>query len=308
VSAFELLENEFVTRNDTVLFQRPKFFHLHAKDGDSYFELGCNGSAKARIHFSHVDGAGAWRSPARGTFAGLSFDDDLKFSELCFFFDKVESLLRSRGVKSLEILPPPQAHGGTAFAQQVYLLRSFGFKIIRCDLNQSLEIDKRSFVERISYGNVKRLRKCEREGLIAHRLPLSELPAVYETLSINRASKGHALSMTLDQLGAMVAAFPEDVILFGCPHGDSLAAAAVCLQLSSSVLYVFYWGDRPGYSTHSPVVAIADEIFRYGQEQGFVMIDAGTSTLDSDANFGLLEFKRGLGFTESLKVVMRKIL
>ena len=160
----------------------------------------------------------------------------------------------------------------------------------------------------MTYGNLKRLRKCGRDGLVAEPLQMSALAQVYETLDVNRASMGNSLSMTMAQLQAMVDTFPKDIILFGCPHGDHLAAAALCLRLSSTVLYVFYWGDRPGYTTYSPVVAVADAIYGYCQKLGFRILDVGTSTFDREPNFGLLEFKRGLGFTESLKLRMRKLL
>ena len=291
---------------DLSLFHQPAFFLMHASSGGAYFELVHKGHSLACLHFTPINDKGTWRSPARGTFAGLSFAQDLKFRELFSFIEGVESSLRSRGAKYLEVLPPPQAHCAAAFAQQVYLLRSLGFETTQCDLNQSLEIDSRSLSDRMSYGNLKRLRKCEREGLVAQPLPISVLPQVYETLAINRANKGNSLSMTMTQLQKMADTFPQDIIMFGCPHGDHLAAAAVCLRLSTEVLYVFYWGDRPEYGTHSPVVAVADAIYRHGQEKGYRVLDVGTSTLDREPNFGLLEFKRGLGFTESLKLRMRK--
>ena len=307
-SPYKILENAFLGTKDLSLFHQPAFFRLHASSGGAYFELAHKGQSLACLHFTPVNDKGTWRSPARGTFAGLSFAPDLKSRELFSFFEGVESSLRSRGAKYLEVLPPPQAHGGAAFAQQAYLLWSLGFETTQCDLNQSLEIDSRSLSDRMTYGNLKRLRKCDREGLVAKPLPISALPLVYEALAINRANKGNSLSMTMTQLQTMADTFPQDIILFGCPHGNHLAAAALCLRLSPKVLYVFYWGDRPEYATYSPVVAVADAIYRYGQEKGYRLLDVGTSTLDREPNFGLLEFKRALGFTESLKLRMRKAL
>lgn len=308
MSEYVLVENEFIGSERLTLFQQPTFFRLHVQRGAAYFELSHKGKSQACIHFTEMDAEGTWRSPARGTFAGLGFAPDLKYAQLLSFFQGVESALRSRGARRLEVLPAPQAHDASAFAQQTYLLRSCGFDTTQCDLNHSLEIDARSFLERVSYGNVKRFRKCQRDGLIAKQLPASELPQVYETLAINRASKGHSVSMTLSEIQTMVDTFPEDLCLFGCPHGDHLAAAAVCLRLSPYVLYVLYWGDRPEYASHSSVVTVADAIYRYGQSQGIKILDVGTSTLDSTPNLGLIEFKRGLGFSESLKVRMRKVL
>jgi hypothetical protein len=308
MSDYTIAENDFVGSDSVLLFQSHTFFQMHALSSACYFELCHKGKVKAHIHFTPVDGDGAWRSPARGTFGGLGFLEDTDLNELLLFFKNVESSLRTKGANALEILPAPQAYDPVAFAKQVYLLRSCGFEIIRCDLNQSLNIDERSLSDRMSYSNRKRLRKCEREGLVAMQLTLSDLPLVYQTLFINREKNGHTLSMSLAQLQLMVDTFPEDILLFGCSHENHLAAAAYCLRLSHSVLYVFYWGDRPEYATYSPVVAVADSIYRYAQLRGFRVMDVGTSTVDIEPNLGLLKFKLGLGFEESLKVVMRKTL
>jgi hypothetical protein len=115
------------------------------------------------------------------------------------------------------------------------------------------------------------------------------------------------MSMSLQQLQQMMTAFPETIVLFGVPHNGELAAAGLCLRLGRGILYVFYWGDKPGYDTYSPVVQIASAAYRYCQQQGLDLLDVGTSTVDSEANHGLVRFKRSLGFAESLKVCMTKI-
>jgi predicted N-acyltransferase len=181
-------------------------------------------------------------------------------------------------------------------------LRSTGFEITRCDLNQSLSLGTLPLAQRMSYGNLKRLRKCEREGVMARVLPPEALPEVVNTLIANRAAKGHQLSMTLDALTTIQSRFPEQMFLYGAPTGDAMAAAALCLRISQDVMYVFYWGERPGYAQLSPVVALADGIDRHARELGMQQICVGTSTLDVEPNYGLLQFKRNLGFSESLKL------
>jgi len=299
-------DNAFLGSDSTSLFQQAEFFLLHSVGRGRLYEWTTDGNVAASVHFTPVGEDGLWRSPALGTFAGFAFNDKLKLRDLFAFYDRVENTLRSEGAKQLEVLPAPMSHDPLIFSNQLYLLRTFGYEMTRCDLNHSIEIDARSLSARISYGNIKRLRKCQREGLISKQLPLSALPEVYETLVANRLGKGHTLSMTLMQLQTMVDTFTKSIVLFGCQDGATLAAAGLCIQLSSSVLYVFYWGDRPGYEAYSPVVSVADAIYAYAQAEHVKLIDVGTSTLNSDPNFGLIDFKRGLGFTESLKVRMSK--
>jgi hypothetical protein len=308
MNTYALLKNAYLGSGLGSLFHGATFFRLHSGERGQYFEWASTAKVAATVHFTPVGDGGLWRSPARGTFAGFASESGLRIESLFAFYDAVEASLRCEGAKRMEVLLAPIAHDPIAYSNQLYLLRSRGFEINQCDLNHSLEIDSRSLSDRMSYGNRKRLRKCQREGLVGERLPLSSLSSVYETLLANRESKGYVMSMTLPELQIMVDTFPSAITLFGCRDGTSLAAAGMCIRLSSAVLYVFYWGDQPGYESLSPVVSVAEAIYAYALEQQVKLLDIGASTLDRDPNFGLIEFKRGLGFTESLKVRLCKSL
>lgn len=303
----ELLENAFIGDGFGIIFQAPDFFRLHSAAGDAYFEWADGTKAIACAHFSEV-ASGAWRSPAKGTFAGLAFGFDLGLERLAAFYDAVEERLITKGARMIEVLPSPEAHDSSAFANSVYLLRTRGFDISQCDLNYAIKVDERPLSARMSYGNRKRLQKCEREGIRAEQLPIAALPKAYETIVANRAMRNHAVSMTLGQLQSMADLFPDRMVLFGCSDDHEMIASAICLRVSPTVLYVFYWGDRPGYNAFSPVVQLANALYVFCQANGISVLDAGTSTIDSEPNYGLIGFKRGLGMSESLKVRMVKTL
>lgn len=298
-----LYENAFAAPALGALFQQPGFFQLHAGGRGAYFEWTPEpgGAVVASIHFTPT-ADGLWRSPARGTYAGFATLPGLRSEVLFDFHDAVLARLAERGARRVEILPAPMAHDPVAFANQAYLLHARGYATTQCDLDHCLQIDTRPLEERMSYGNLKRLRKCRKEGLHAAPLPPEALPEVYDAIAANRAAKGHAMSMTLAQLQDMQRALPGTLQLFGCSAGGELAAAALCLRLQPELLYVFYWGDRPGYATLSPVVAVADAIHAWCQAEGITLLDAGTSTVDREPSHGLIQFKRSLGFTESLKL------
>lgn len=305
MSDSRLLENVFAAPSLGGLFHGPSFFRLHAGGRGCFFEWELDGQVVASVHFTPLDG-GLWRSPSRGTYAGFASVPGLRQEVMFDFHDAVLARLSRLGAKRVEVLPPPMAHDPVGFTNQVYLLHARGYTLTQCDINHSLQVDERALQERMSYGNVKRLRKCHKEGLQAVPLPPDALPRVYETLAANRASKGYAMSMTLSQLQEMAQQIPGAMHLFGCGAGDELAAAALCLRLRQDVLYVFYWGDRPGYGTQSPVVSLADGIYQFCQTEEIALLDVGTSTLNHEPNHGLIRFKQGLGFHESLKVRMAR--
>ncbi|MEY4564427.1 MAG: hypothetical protein RLZZ618_3704, partial [Pseudomonadota bacterium] len=141
---YALRDNAFVGAGPGSLFQQPAFFRLHAGERGRYFEWAANDKVGASVHFTPAGDDGLWRSPARGTFAGFASDAELKGEDLFAFHDAVESTLRAEGAKRLEVLPAPMAHDPAAFANQLYLLRTRGYEMSQCDLNQSLEVDARS--------------------------------------------------------------------------------------------------------------------------------------------------------------------
>nr|WP_294170521.1 GNAT family N-acetyltransferase [uncultured Sphingomonas sp.] len=305
MSALRVLQDEFLGTPDS-LFHLPAFHRMHrAERPGAYFELFDGRQVRASIHFTKGEGA-VWRSPARGTFGGLWADPELTLAEVQNFLLEVDARLLAAGARRAEVIPMPQAHDPVGFARSVYLLRGLGYEIEGCDLNHSLAVDGRPLAERMSYGNRKRLKKCLSEGLAAQELARTELSPVYQTLAKNREAKGWQLSMTLQQVEDMANRFSDRLLLFGVPAGDALVAAALCLSLSKDVLYVFYWGDRPGFSTASPVVALAECIYRHCQRERYALLDVGTSTIDREPNHGLIRFKQGLGFSESLKLRLFK--
>lgn len=305
MSHSRLVENEFRPHTDS-LFHEPEFYRLHLGEAGKYFQwIGKKNEVAATVHYTELEG-GHWRSPARGTFSGYAFDPALDLSELANFHDGLEERLYALGARTIEVLLAPQAYDPVVFANSAYILLSRGFGISRCDINHSLEVTDASLVERMNYGNRKRLRKCERKGLIGRLLPSDALPVVFETIAINRASKGYDLSMSLPELQTMMDLFPERILLFGASSGEELAAAAVCMRVRHDVSYVFYWGDRPAYSSSSPVVALADAIYDHSRANGIRLLDVGTSSEGSHLNSGLVHFKRALGFSESIKLRMVK--
>lgn len=300
-----LLENEFRT-GPNYLFHQPGFLRLHLEDSEGlFFQLADHDKIVASIGFAPLED-GTWRSPYRGTFGGYEVAPALSLEQLTNFHNAVEERVRRRDPSAIEILLAPQAHAPALFARQTYVLLASGFGITQADLNYTIAVDARPFTDRVSYGNRKCLKKCARQGLIAAPLPMHMLPKVYEALAENRVSKGNQLSMTLGQIEQMAAAFPDRLLLWGVMEQDTLAAASICLRLNDDILYVFYWGDRPAYSKSSPVVALAAEIYAWCQREGITMLDAGTSTIGAEPNYGLIRFKIGLGFEESIKLRVRK--
>lgn len=300
-----LIINDFLPQKDLHLFNSAEFFQLHEHSRGLYFQWVIKGQVLISMHFTETE-PGLYRSPAIGTYGGACAVQDISPKTLDDFFRQVQATLKARGGKIARILLPPMHHDKENSANQYFILRSLGFIEVLVDLNYSMCVDTRAFSERLNYSNRKRLNKCVREGFSSRRLSPEFLSCVYEVIVENRNSKGYSVSMTEAQLKQMLELFPEKVELYVSEVSGVIAAAAICIRVCDDVLYVFYWGDRAGYSQYSPVVSLADFLYRSCQERNIRVLDAGTSTLDMSLNYGLITFKRGLGFRESLKFRLEK--
>lgn len=306
---FDLQINAFLAAQGNHLFNEPAYFCLHSRsEQDCYAQLVRRSDQRvfATLAF-HANDNGVFVSPGRGTYGGLSLNAEIQLQVLCRFVAAVVAHLQAQGARSVQVRCAPASHDDALLATSVNMLSRLGFQPRKAELNSDMRIDGRAFIDRIDYGNVKRIRKTEREGFVCDQLDGQALPAVHALLVENRRRLGVSISMSPEQVRQMAALFPQRLHLFAVYRDASrrgMVAAALCLALSPKVLYVLYWGDSPDMRSYSPVAMLASHIYAFCVREGFAVLDVGISTLNEEPNFGLVNFKRNLGFTESLKLEM----
>jgi hypothetical protein len=301
--------NFFLPAEGNHLFNEPEYFKLQLISGSGvYAQLVRRSDSRvfATLAF-HETSQGVYISPGRGTYGGVSFNGSLDLLAVERFLEVVMDYLRGRGAQCIRIRCAPASHDPSLFAIVSNALSRLDFLPEQPELNFDMRVDSRRFIDRIDYGNVKRIRKAEREGFICERADFALLPAVHELLDQNRARMGISISMSLAQLSQMVNLFPERFHLFAAYRDacrQSLVAAAVSLEVASSILYVLYWGDAEDMRSYSPIAFLASSVYEFCVQQGIGLLDVGISTVQGVPNHGLVKFKRNLGFAESLKLEM----
>lgn len=299
--------NAFLPATKNHIFNEADYFRLHSSSAkDVYAQLVRQSDRRvfATIAFHEAEPQ-VFVSPRRGTFGGISLNGEVDFALLEQFLMTVGEFLRKRGAHSLRIRCAPISHDPALFASVFNILTRNGYVLDAYDLSYDLQIDARPLSERIDYGNVKRIRKAQREGFLAAKVEASRWRDVYRVIELNRARLGVAVSMSEVQLQQMLELFPERLHFFAVFRNadcEEMVASAICLALNEAVFYVFYWGDIDTMSSYSPIALLATQIYSYCQDQNFILMDAGISTLGGEPNLGLIKFKRNLGFSESLKV------
>ena len=304
---YALLVDAFAPAAPMHIFNSVEFFRLHAGQDAHYFQLIArkSGAVIACMHFTAA-GEGYYRSPARGTFGGISAVSALSLEQIELFACAVENEMAKMQASRLQIVMPPASHDPTLFANCFNVLYRHGFGVCGQEINYDIDVSAVPLSGRMDYGNRKRLNKCVREGFTTSHLDASRYEQAYRIIADNRLRKGYPVTMDFPSIMSMVDTFGERMRFFGAWRNQELVAAAICIGVSEKIMSVFYWGDIEGVQDYSPVVLLASAIYEHCQSGGITILDTGIATEAGEPNYGLIRFKRSLGFHESLKLILAK--
>lgn len=290
------------------LFNLPEFYHLHKTVNSFYFSFFYNEKLIGLTHFTEVEN-GVFRSPYRGTFGGINFKEELDLQVKHECVRLLVKYFEMGSAKKIEIVTAPFAHNLHESTSLFNSLLNHKFEVSNHEINYTLEVDEQALIEKMMRNNKKRFNKCLREGFEFEKVSgRDEVMAVYETIKVNREGKGYKMSMHFDQILEMQNLFADNMYFFNARQNGDSAASSICIKLNNKVLYVFYWGDKPGFEQYSPVVFLANGIYEFASKNGFGLMDAGTSSVEGYPNFGVATFKENLGFTTSPKLTYTRIL
>jgi len=302
--------NEFLDFDWCAIFNTPAFFKLHRNGGKAFYFQLCLGDPPQSVgvvHFTEVE-PGWFRSPRRGTFGGFEFNRQLRLEVMEAFVDEVEQALKSNGASKIEILDPPATFDPCNSGVLWNVLYRRGYTQQAPELAYLLRVDSEPMWAKLKPSRRQRIHRCQREGITVAQLGPERQREVYDVIVQNRTTKQFPVTMSFEAIQEMARVFPERLIFFGAFHNGVMIASSICVKVSSSVLYVFYWGDRPGFEHQSPVSLLAQCIYDYAQQNGFSMIDFGTATRGGVPIYGLISFKREIGCFPSHKPTYVKLL
>ena len=282
---------------DGYIFNNSIFYNLHKNSESLFFSFFLKDILIGNISFRKE--AGTLISPIQGTFGGINFNKKFtsKIKQDCTTL--LVNYLRINYVGfTIQISQPPLAHD-IFLSEESLLMQYLGFEISKGELNHSTVITKDTLEQKMSRNNLKRFKKCNSFFFVFEQS--KNFKKSYEVIKINRTSKDVKISMSYEQIMKMHKRFPDDLFFFDLKDGAKIVASSLCIKIKEDILYVFYWGDLPGYEKFSPIVSLSKNIYDFAALNGFKILDVGTSSLNGEPNHGLIRFKDGLGFQPSLK-------
>jgi Acetyltransferase (GNAT) domain len=292
------------------LFRSPAFFRLHAAAFErAWYAVAMDastGHCVASGWFAETS-PGEARSGARGPFGAFhSPFAPLPISLATRLVLGTEEELRARQIRRLHVTMPPAAHEPEAHAEWMNVYLRLGYTAAAPDLSYHLAVSDAPLEARMNSGNRAVVRTAERKGLQARLLHANERADAYAVNVQNRARRGRRMTMTLEALLEMERAIPGSLLWFGAFHGDAMIAAAVCVRLSASALYVFYLGEANGAEKQSPVTLLVAHIYQWCADHGIDLLDLGIATEGGVPNEGLMAYKRNLGFDVSPRYTLSR--
>ncbi len=122
---------------------------------------------------------------------------------------------------------------------------------------------------------------------------------VYDVIVRNHTSRGYPVNMTLDDVTATAPVVCARFFILTLEGVD--VAAAQVHNPAPGVAQVIYWGDVPGHSSSRPMNMLAYRLFELYKNENYRIMDIGISTVDGVPNYGLCDFKEGLGCRPTAK-------
>ncbi len=258
----------------------------------------------ASIHFHLQDRMAS--SPCKAPFGSVEFSKKLGFQDLYEFLNQTETSLTSKGIRKIEIKNPPESYRPVTSPVLEVLLLNLGYRIRQAEISTSIAVDDTKYDQKIEKWELRKLKQGRKERLRFQEVPISNMEAVYGFILACRNERQQSLSMTLSGLSKVAAVYPERIILFGVYYGHELAAASISILVSKRVVYNFYSAHPRKFDFLSPVVMLMQGMYGWSQKHHIELIDLGTSSLEGQPNFSLLDFKLRLSGSPSTKLTFEK--
>lgn len=246
---------------------------------------------------------GVWRNPVTGAFGGIVVREGISVKILEQFIEDLPKVLNKISTnKSISLKLPPTCYPDESPIIANILYRN-NWKIFQFDINHHLNIENNiNFKENLGHTKQKFIKRLEKNGIVFQQADLKMLEQIYRIIKKNREAQGYPMTMSFESVDALAQKFPEKIKLFAVSLDSQFVASSISIQINKEYLYVFYWGELPEYRQKSPILYLANGMVDYCQRTGIKILDIGSSSLNSNLNYGLCDFKSSIGCNVSHKL------
>lgn len=285
----------------TFLFNRPSHLFLQSAGGWlAYKAIRQGGYSTIYFHLQNNTACSPYRAP----FGSFEFQQNLNDEELDRWLSFIQSDLLARCCQHIQIKHYPAAFAPETTRLLKQALTSYRFQIFE-ETTSIISVTQSPFETKLTVSKRQKLKKCVARFSFS-QVELNHLGKIYSFIADSRKVKGYQLSMSWSDMQQTVEKLPQNFLLFSVEEDHQLVAAAICIQVSDSILYTFYYAHAAAFDKLSPVTQLLQGIYEYAQSHSIKLIDLGTSQVDGKLNPSLLHFKKSVGGKSSAKYTFTK--
>ena len=239
---------------------------------------------------------GVLKSPFSATFA--IFSEISRDNKIEHYYNSINALVlwaKSNNCRKIQINTPALSFGESHITKFQNALVNAGFRILDYDINFEFDLEKfneENYSEQIQRSARKNLKNAIKYNLQFEKT--DDIETVYKIIKENRTSKGYPLWMSLDDIRNTESIIKSDYFIVSTSEGKPIAAAYVH-NLTTDVCRIVYWGNLSEDEELRPINFLAFNLLKHYKKLGYRILDVGTSTVDSVANYGLCDFKWSIG-------------
>jgi hypothetical protein len=289
------------------LFNHARHLMMQSPNGwQSFYLINIkHGRLEGHVHF-YLEGSIA-KSPLKAPFGSFEFADTLPLEQRYRFIKFSEEKLREHGIETIILKNPLRAYDDSGIALLEVFLLNHGWRVDEAEAGCIIDVGQ-PVESMFDAWEARKFRQASDAGLTFKALPAALLDEVYLFILTCRNKKNYNMSMTLKDLWLAFETFPDEYELFGLYHDNKLIAASITVKVTPRVMYHFYTDHDDSFDKLSPVVFLTVQLLKEAANRNIRFLDLGTSAIEGQPNFGLLNFKMRLGGIPSSKLTFIKSL
>lgn len=234
-------------------------------------------------------------SPYRSPFGSVLFSEKLQVDYLIKFIGDVKEYLKLKGISKIYFKNSPDSYYPLTNRQLDYVLNESGFLKVVAENTACVLVDHVEYVKKLQETQRWRLNKAHKQQFIFDLLPTSKWNLIYDFIKKCRGEKNYTLSLSSEEVGALVKEFPDKILLPVVLVDNKIIAAALCIKVYGHVLYTFYYDHDSEYNSYSPIVMLMEGLYSFCKTHTISIIDLGTAMVNGEEKKSLMDFKLSLG-------------
>lgn len=205
----------------------------------------------------------------------------------------LQHFAREHYCAAIELALPPICYQQTDDQSFAYALYHAGFRVQRRELTQAVRL----LPQREQNCSAEFQRKIRRAQMLGVVVQESDDLAGFHSILLRNLAERHGAqpAHTLEELLELRRRLPECVRLFAAFVEEKMIAGYlvfVCNKQTALAFYIAQWYETQHYRA---INLLAHEVMNWCEREGLAYFDFGTSTINAEPNWGLIDFREAAG-------------